>query len=72
MAFRISSSTPSALRVYLIGGGNLALRGLKSATKDIDIVVPNRKQFFPSATPFGNPSPKVSGVLKAVQFKMGV
>jgi len=33
------------LRVYLIGGGNLALRGLKSATKDIDIVVLGRKQF---------------------------
>jgi len=33
------------LQVYLIGGGNLALRGLKSATKDIDIVVLNRKQF---------------------------
>ncbi|MCD6142957.1 hypothetical protein [Thermococcus sp.] len=33
------------LQVYLVGGGNLALRGLKSATKDIDIVVLNRKQF---------------------------
>ncbi|AGK60098.1 hypothetical protein Asulf_00062 [Archaeoglobus sulfaticallidus PM70-1] len=33
------------LRAYLIGGGNLALRGLKSATKDIDIVVLGREQF---------------------------
>lgn len=27
------------VRVYLIGGGSLALRGLKEATKDIDVVV---------------------------------
>jgi len=33
------------LRVYLIGGGNLALRGLKSATKDIDVVVLGKEQF---------------------------
>ncbi|WP_099209618.1 hypothetical protein [Thermococcus henrietii] len=33
------------LEVYLIGGGNLALRGLKSATKDIDVVLLSRKQF---------------------------
>jgi len=31
------------LQVYLIGGGNLALRGLKTATKDVDIVVLNKK-----------------------------
>ncbi|GAB6101020.1 hypothetical protein JCM16138_02430 [Thermococcus atlanticus] len=31
------------LEVYLIGGGNLALRGLKTATKDVDIVVLNKK-----------------------------
>jgi len=30
------------LEVYLIGGGNLALRELKSATKDVNIVVLNR------------------------------
>jgi ATP:corrinoid adenosyltransferase len=29
----------------MIGGGNLALRGLKSATKDIDIVVLDEIQF---------------------------
>lgn len=28
-----------SLTVYLIGGGSLALRGLKEATKDIDVVV---------------------------------
>jgi len=31
--------------VFLIGGGNLALRGLKSSTKDVDIVVIDRRQF---------------------------
>ncbi len=31
--------------VFLIGGGNLALRGLKSSTKDVDIVVVDREQF---------------------------
>ncbi|NJE12840.1 hypothetical protein [Thermococcus sp. LS2] len=36
------------IRVYLIGGGNLALRGLKSATKDIDLVVTNRGCFIDS------------------------
>lgn len=33
------------VQVYMIGGGNLALRGLKSATKDIDIVVLDEIQF---------------------------
>lgn len=33
------------IQVYLIGGGNLALRGLKTATKDIDIVLTNKGQF---------------------------
>ena len=31
--------------VYLIGGGNLALRGVKESTKDIDIIVKNKTQF---------------------------
>ncbi len=31
--------------VFLIGGGNLALRRLKSSTKDVDIVVVDREQF---------------------------
>lgn len=29
------------IRLYLIGGGNLALRGIKPATADVDIVVEN-------------------------------
>lgn len=29
------------LRLYLIGGGNLALRGVKPATADVDVVVEN-------------------------------
>ena len=28
---------------YMIGGGNMALRGLKGATKDIDLVIPAEK-----------------------------
>jgi len=35
-----------SINVYLIGGGNLALRGIKEATKDIDIIVKNKSQYF--------------------------
>ena len=34
-----------SVSVYLIGGGNLALRGVKESTKDIDIIVKNKTQF---------------------------
>jgi len=47
------------LRVYLIGGGNLALRGLKSATKDIDIVVLGREQFAPLQSLLETPVPRL-------------
>ena len=47
------------LEVYLIGGGNLALRGLKSATKDIDIVVLNRGQFSLLKDLLETPLPKL-------------
>ena len=32
--------------VYLLGGGNLILRGLKDSTKDVDIVVEDGQTFF--------------------------
>jgi len=32
--------------VYLLGGGNLILRGLKDSTKDVDIVVADGQAFF--------------------------
>ncbi|WP_297067291.1 hypothetical protein [Thermococcus sp.] len=47
------------LQVYLIGGGNLALRGLKSATKDVDIVVLNRGQFSLLQNLLETPLPKL-------------
>ncbi|NJE30323.1 hypothetical protein E3E38_04550 [Thermococcus sp. 18S1] len=47
------------LEVYLIGGGNLALRGLKSATKDIDIVVLSRGQFSLLQDLLETPLPKL-------------
>lgn len=37
--------------VYLLGGGNLILRGLKDATKDVDIVVEDDQTFFAIAEP---------------------
>lgn len=37
---RIGEQLSDPLTVYLIGGGALALRDLKAATKDIDLVVP--------------------------------
>ncbi|NJF25169.1 hypothetical protein [Thermococcus sp. Bubb.Bath] len=45
--------------VYLIGGGNLALRGLKSATKDIDIIVLGREQFSLMQNLLETPLPKL-------------
>lgn len=33
------------LDVYLLGGGNLILRGLKDSTKDVDLVVEDRQTF---------------------------
>lgn len=32
--------------VYLLGGGNLILRGLKHSTKDVDPVLNDRRAFF--------------------------
>ncbi|WP_258083279.1 hypothetical protein [Thermococcus thermotolerans] len=47
------------LEVYLIGGGNLALRGLKSATKDIHIIVLGREQFSLLQNLLETPLPKL-------------
>ncbi|NJE26447.1 hypothetical protein E3E22_07425 [Thermococcus sp. MV5] len=52
------------VRVYLIGGGNLALRGLKSATKDIDIVVTNRGQSSLLEALLETPVPKLPVYLR--------
>lgn len=37
--------------VYLLGGGNLILRGLKDSTKDVDLVVKDGQTFFEFAEP---------------------
>ena len=52
------------LEVYLIGGGNLALRGLKSATKDIDIVVLDREQFSLLKSLLETPLPKLPAYVR--------
>ncbi|MEF8826554.1 MAG: helix-turn-helix domain-containing protein [Halapricum sp.] len=36
----------TAVDVYLLGGGNLILRGLKDSTKDVDLVVEDGQTFF--------------------------
>src|SRR3989338_1193816 len=41
----ISSKITQPLKVYLIGGCNMALQGIKGTKKDIDIVVKSRKEF---------------------------
>ncbi|MFB6187227.1 MAG: transcriptional regulator, partial [Halobacteriaceae archaeon] len=39
----VGASLPKRVKTYLLGGGNLILRGLKDATKDIDLVVDSRE-----------------------------
>lgn len=41
----IGESLPEPVDTYLLGGGNLILRGLKDSTKDIDLVVDSRNDF---------------------------
>ena len=40
---RIDAGLNSELWIYMIGGGAMALTGIKEATKDVDIIVPGRK-----------------------------
>jgi len=39
----IGSNLSSNITIYLIGGGNMSLKGLKPATKDIDLVLLSKK-----------------------------
>lgn len=41
----IGDSVSESVDTYLLGGGNLILRGLKDSTKDIDLVVDSRDEF---------------------------
>ncbi|MCJ7450709.1 MAG: hypothetical protein MUP58_03130 [Candidatus Nanohaloarchaeota archaeon QJJ-9] len=42
---RVGAELKEDITVYLIGGGAMALQGMKDATKDIDIVVINNQDF---------------------------
>lgn len=43
---RLGENLDTAVDAYLLGGGNLILRGLKDSTKDLDIVVDDREIFI--------------------------
>ncbi len=45
--------------VYLIGGGNLALRGVKPATADVDVVLRNYRSLKVFEEVLTNPSPEL-------------
>ncbi|MBU0628281.1 MAG: hypothetical protein KKC75_03770 [Nanoarchaeota archaeon] len=40
---KIGSTLPVRVKIYMIGGGALSLKGLKEATKDVDLVLLDRK-----------------------------
>lgn len=42
---QVGAKIEKSLRIYLIGGCALSFKGLKSATKDIDIIVKNKSDF---------------------------
>lgn len=52
-------SYPEEIRLYLIGGGNLALRGIKDATADVDVVVENVRVLGFLDEVLTNPSPEL-------------
>lgn len=41
----IGSKIKEHIKIYIIGGGALSFRGLKEATKDVDIIIKNQKEF---------------------------
>ena len=42
----INNSMSKKVKVYVIGGAALLRRGMKAATKDIDLVVETKNEFF--------------------------
>ena len=44
--------------LYLIGGGNLALRGIKPATADVDVIVKDYRTLKALENVLINPSPR--------------
>ncbi|WP_088882733.1 hypothetical protein [Thermococcus sp. P6] len=47
------------IRVYLIGGGNLALRGIKPATADVDVIVEDYRSLKALDSILTDPSPEL-------------
>jgi hypothetical protein len=41
---RIDAELKRRLQIYMIGGGAMALQGIKEATKDVDIIVTDSKE----------------------------
>jgi len=62
---------PKRITLYLIGGGNLALRGIKEATADIDIIVENIHVLKAFDEVLTNPLPelKVSPGVRVIYIK---
>jgi DNA-binding HxlR family transcriptional regulator len=56
--------------VYLLGGGNLILRGLKDSTKDVDIVVEDRQTLFALIDPLQELGYEERGELDAVYAQL--
>jgi hypothetical protein len=42
---KVSSKITKPVTIFIIGGGGLAFYGLKDATKDIDVILPNSDEF---------------------------
>lgn len=62
---------PERIALYLIGGGNLALKGIKEATADIDIIVENVHVLKALEEILTNPSPelKVGSGVRVIYLK---
>ena len=56
--------------VYLLGGGNLILRGLKDSTKDVDLVVEDSQTFFAVAETLQDQGYEERGDLEAAYTQL--
>lgn len=57
---------------YMIGGGNMTLRGLKGATKDIDLIIPTKKdreEFLEALS--SPPIPKLPIAFRVIEASFG-
>ena len=70
---KIGSTLSVKVRVYMIGGGALSLKGLKEATKDIDLVLSDRKALYPIKKCFEKIGYKIDkGLFKEQVYKDAV